>query len=476
MSENSKKQFTDFQDKKDLGIFLNLKTRIKSTSEIFDYSSDKNNNLNTFINEKTYLYRSENNIIKGYKDQGSSSKDDQLLFIIRSTNKSNKFYIDNSVFNFISLEKLRNTKNYLWYVINSESEKINNPNKNYYLTEGDIIKIGRVKYFVKKIFIKKKEKEKEEERINNYKKNQDERNKYIIPECKEYKKCDFCNEILFHLCKCKEYQHINCIKKWIEERKIIIENKKKTVKNYYLNIFFCDECISKEPYCIESECKCEKCNTFYPLEFKYSNNENKKEDTVNFFPIPKPSDSDYMILESLEYRDEYKNSPRIIKAIHVINLTGEEINIGRDIKNDIIVNHSSVSSNHAVIKNVNGKFLLKNKSERSGTLVLIQNKYFDFPENEVYLQVDKTFISAKIMKESDFSKIKNEETVYPLIKEGKKTEENSNIQSIDDNNLVHNSNNKKNGIGFYEVISDNNNNNNNEEVPPSYGAIFYGNK
>ena len=183
-----------------------------------------------------------------------------------------------------------------------------------------------------------------------------------------------------------------------------------------------------------------------------------------------------MILESLEYRDEYKNSPRIIKAIHVINLTGEEINIGRDIKNDIIVNHSSVSSNHAVIKNVNGKFLLKNKSERSGTLVLIQNKYFDFPENEVYLQVDKTFISAKIMKESDFSKTKNEETVYPLIKEGKKTEENSNIQSIDDNNLLHNSNNKKNGIGFYEVISDNNNNSNNEEVPPSYGALFYGNK
>ena len=421
MANNSIKKNNGKTDGKSNGVYLDIKTRLTKISEIFDYSSDdQNKNLNTLITEATYLCIDEYNNIFGYPGLSSIEK---LLLIIRPLKKKNKFYIDNFLYkrNPINIENLRKIKNYLWYVINSDSKEIINPNEDYYLGEGDVFKIGRVKYYVKEIFIKEEKgkiennelkKEIKGGKINNF-----------IPEIKEYKKCDFCNKILFKFCKCEEYQHIDCIKKWIEDRIIIIENKKKTVKNYQLNIYFCDEYISKDPNCIDSECndcKCVKCNTYYPLKFKYKyfdeNNKTEEIKYIDFFPISKPENSNYMILESIEYTDEYKNMPQIIKAIHVIKLTeGDSINIGCDYNNDVIVNHSSVCEKHAIIKNENSKLLLKNKSKLTGTLVLYQKEYFDFSEKEVYFQVDNTFISAKMMKEDEFllSK-KNNETNYPL--------------------------------------------------------------
>ena len=434
MTDLQKKDIQKASDKND-GVYLNFKTRINSTNGIFDYSSQKNKNLNTFITEKTYFFRSENKIIKGFRDQASASIEDKLLFIVRAT-KTN-FYIDNSLLNFNSIEKLRKIKNYLWYVVNSDNKEIINPNEDYYLREGDIIKIGMVKYIIKKIFIKGYSKEEKEIKENN------EKN----------------GEKIFSL----ENKEFNELKQWIEHRKVIIEEENKPVTNYYFNLYYCDECISKYPNCNNSECKCEKCYTNFPFKFKYYENNKKEEiNNINFYPISIPENSNYMILESLDYIDEYKNSPKVIKAIHIIKLTGEDINIGRDGKNDIIVNHSSTSRKHAVIKYNEGKLLLKNKSKLSGTLVLIQNKIFDFSKKEVYLQVDNTFISAKIMKKDEFLAKMNEETVYPLISEGKRDEENS-------NKIEQNNDNKK--IIFQEIS---NNNLSVEQQEPSYGAKFYG--
>ena len=63
MSELHKKDKQKELEKND-GVYLNFKTRISSTNAIFDYSSQKNKNLNTFIMEKTYFFISVNNIIK----------------------------------------------------------------------------------------------------------------------------------------------------------------------------------------------------------------------------------------------------------------------------------------------------------------------------------------------------------------------------------------------------------------------------
>ena len=407
------------KNKAKIGVYLNLKTRLKQTNEIFDYSSTDNiNEMNTFITGRIYLYRLLNNDI--VKSDPGSSKEDELLLLIRK--KENSYEIDNITYklNPFNSENSKKINNYLWYVINSEpSINMINPNEDYYLKEGDIIKFGKVKYFVKKICIKKEEgnskKENDVDNKNNIKKEEESMN-IFIPECLEFKKCEFCNENIFKLCKCKEFQHLKCIQKWIKERKIERENKKKSVNNYFINIYYCEEYINKDPRCEDSECikdcKCIKCNTYYPLKFKYFDKNDQKEKEIDIFGISKPK-SNYMILESIETNDEYKNLDRFIKYIHVIKLNKDVINIGRGLHNDVIIDHSSVCKEHAIIKYNDGKILLKNKSKKAGTLVLIQDKSFKLTDKEIYLQVNKTFIEAKIMEEKNYKT--NEKSKYPLL-------------------------------------------------------------
>ena len=197
-------------------------------------------------------------------------------------------------------------------------------------------------------------------------------------------------------------------------------NKKETVHNYYYKIYFCEECVKKDPDCNKSrcngspDCNCEGCNTFYPLKFKFYYKEENKEKIIDLEPIEKPKNTSYIILESLEY--ECKN--QIIKSIHVINLNNkDEIIIGNDIYNDdVILEHSSINEKHAVIRYNNGEILLKNLSKKAGTLVLIQKKKILLSPKELFLQVNKTFIEAKIMDKKKFKA--NEETIlYDIKKE-----------------------------------------------------------
>ena len=181
-------------------------------------------------------------------------------------------------------------------------------------------------------------------------------------------------------------------------------NDKKTVTNYYFTIYKCEGFLEIKKECEESEhrnCECVKCNTYYPLQFKYKNDLDTEE-IIDLFEIKKKTY--YMILESLEYYDSNKNKAKIRKAIHVIDLTNEgEINIGRNPNNDIILDDIFVCPEHAVIIYKDGEFLLKNKSPMSGTLVLIKDESIvSKKEKEIYLQADKTFIEVKMMEEKEF--------------------------------------------------------------------------
>ena len=138
--------------------------------------------------------------------------------------------------------------------------------------------------------------------------------------------------------------------------------------------------------------------------------EEKKEqkEYIEFYEIKKPEKCDYLILESLPHQDKTSNSPKIEKDIHVIKLIeGKDINLGSDTNNDVVIHDVSVCKMHSVIKydKNKGKLLLKNKSKRAGTLVLIKDKFVDLSEKEIYLQVDKTFFSARLIKIKEIKNI-----------------------------------------------------------------------
>ena len=407
----------DIKEKDIVGVWMNMKNHLRTVDGIFDYNSSNNNCFNVLVMKKSFIVRNiKNNKIKYYKQQGEIPRDEKILFKINYFQDNPK--IEKAIFksNLEQNEKEINSINeYIWYVINSVESNGINKNEDYYLSENDILKFGKVKYIVKEIHIENKTNN-INNNINMYNNAKIFKTNYI---CEEYKKCEFCDDLMVRLCKCEDYEHIKCIKDWINDRFIERESDNKLVKSYYFSIFQCKEYIKRN--CNEENCEnencCKKCNTYYPLYFtlaqkKNTSKEEKKEQKeekkyIEFYEIKKPEKCDYLILESLPHIDKTSNSPKIEKDIHIIKLTGKDINIGSGQNNDVVIHDKSVCKMHSVIKHdkYNGKLLIKNKSKRAGTLVLIKNKIVDLSEKEKYFQVDKTFFSARLIKKEEIKNL-----------------------------------------------------------------------
>ena len=103
----------------------------------------------------------------------------------------------------------------------------------------------------------------------------------------------------------------------------ILENKKKTVKTYYVVGF-----------------NCEICKTAYPLRFLIRGIEYPFE----LIKLDKPIGCDHIILESsnLLYRRDY------IKSIHIIKLTNDELVMGYHDDCDIRILDDYLGKKHAI--------------------------------------------------------------------------------------------------------------------------------
>ena len=98
-----------------------------------------------------------------------------------------------------------------------------------------------------------------------------------------------------------------------------------------------------------------------------------------------------------------------IKSIHVIQLTGEELTVGRGHESDVRINDISVSRSHAKLKyNISdGTLLLRDLKSKFGTLILIK-KPLKIKEKKIHLQIGRTYIEARLMSMADFEKLRKE--------------------------------------------------------------------
>ena len=413
MEEKEKKE-------EELGLYLNCKTRIGDINVFYDFSSDKVNEINLFL-EKNY-YITESKEIECFEFWNNIPKNKNYLFkiVVKHNSKGKKI---ESKINYntkpeyeIDKSSIINWEQCLWYIINSDStpkELTKMENKDYILKENDVLKIGYYKYIISKIYFK----------------NKDYPKKGIfstIPTYKDIMKCEHCDEYMVRLCKCEDYIHIKELKKKVKDSTIIRENAKTT--SFYFNIIQCEE----------DECKDGKNCTFYLLKYKYkdediekideinknNNNIEKKDNILSFFDFDEyiPKDSDYMIIESIDEAINDQNLNKIVKFVYIIKLNGEDITIGKDNSNDIILNDKLASKKHAVIKYDNGNLIIKNMSEHSGTLALLRpkhNKDIAFiipPEETFFFQSNKTIFESKIMSKEVFLKYyKNEKSKYPIV-------------------------------------------------------------
>ena len=414
MEEKEKKE-------EELGLYLKSKTRIGDINVFYDFSSDKVNEINLFIEKNYYIVESkEIECFELYNNIPKNTKKYLFKIVVKHNSKGKKIetkinYNTKTEYE-IDKSSIINWEQCLWYIINSEStpkELTKMENKDYILKENDVLKIGYYKYIISKIYFK----------------NKDYPKKGIfstIPTYKDIMKCEHCDEYMVRLCKCEDYIHIKELKKKVKDSTIIRENAKTT--SFYFNIIQCEE----------EECKDGKKCTFYLLKYKYkdediekideinknNNNIEKKDNILSFFDFDEyiPKDSDYMIIESIDEAINDQNLNKIVKFVYIIKLNGEDITIGKDNSNDIILNDKLASKKHAVIKYDNGNLIIKNRSEHSGTLALLRPKdikeisFIIPPEETFFFQSNKTIFESKIMSKEVFLKYyKNEKSKYPIV-------------------------------------------------------------
>ena len=320
------------------------------------------------IDDSFIVLDKEKKIIQ--KENQSEIEDNCFLF------HSNFQIVDNEIYNiyldnlitennrYQKKEIIDDLDNNLWYVIYSNKDKkIDNK---YYLFEGDIIKLGNIKFLVNKININL-DKENIDNTTINYKNIINiNANPFLSHEVKTYKKCEMCDQTYYiPICKCDKLIHFSCFKKYNNDPKnnrIQKEtNKAQNVTKYCIKNFFCS-----------------KCNCQYSYEYKIPDNKELKsiyhhiDDEIN-----------YLILESLGTKDKF-----------VYFITKDNIIIGNKNKdNDIIIEDESIKEKHAqiIFDQDDGKIWIQSLSNDFDTSILVRNEFL-LNDEKILLKVkDQVF-------------------------------------------------------------------------------------
>ena len=415
-------------------VHLTTRTWLKDSNGLFDYESKQTKNLKAFIGESISITRNGCDL-NSAKIFQTNKNEETILDIIKSNDSIYKF--ENQIKNNMEPNEnnISQLNNKIWYIINNEpllnnqmsKSHLNNINKDYYLTQNDIIKLGRIKLIITESRINTDDSVGKVSNLENANKfnyinelnlkvdcpfeliykakclgdeeNEIEKNNEEKILCKicYSEEIDNINNPMVHLCNCKgglNYAHFECIKLWMKTKLIQIENSKQTVKSYYIQGF-----------------NCEICKTPYPFKFK----KQKNDKIYELIDIERPLNTNYIILESLNQIKENNN----IKSIHVISLVNEEdILIGRGNMCDVRIKDISVSRFHSKLKfNLKEKTLLiKDLISKFGTLILVKSP-FEIKE-PIQLQIGRTYIKASIINFEDIKifqmKKKNKKNLEPI--------------------------------------------------------------
>ena len=384
------------QKKKEIDPKLSLTFKIfLAEGELFSYKTDNVLTINHSTSNKYYYYSKQQgkNIIVNNEKHTSIQSNCEILFKARKS-KNGYYELINPIHrgDVLDLDIIQNLNKKMWLVLPSEKgeTKYDEQNEPYNLKENDIIKIGLIQYEIieKNITIDSKEKisSKNKNNLNDERIFSEEIENIIVYESPdEYNtneiNCRYCltsssskEQPLLKLCKCNAFIHLDCLKLFLK-KKVIIKEKNK-VTSYICKNF-----------------NCEVCQKPYPLKFKY------KETIYNLYDYRKPpKETNYIIFESLSYNNAHDGKDKNnIKRIHVVELTGNDITIGRNETNDIIDSDQTVSRYHGILKfnQENGSVTLTNKGT-FGILVLIKNNLKIDIGQKVFIQVGKTYIKAEV--------------------------------------------------------------------------------
>ena len=290
------------------------------------------------------------------------------------------------------------TPNSAWFLL--KQSKSENKTSKYKISEGDIIRIGRITSKIRSIFFSSSSNSKYLENNNNLievqvpqkklnhqsmNENSNKDDSKLILKNKTHKVSKICKicymeeddeeNPLVRPCTCSgslKYIHLNCLKHWINTRSFDKVDSSEICTIYIVNPAECELCKTKFPDFIRHNGKLYSLIDFQH-EFK-----------------------SYLALESLSV-DKNKN-----KYLYIISLENNgKIRLGRGHDSDVLLSDVSVSRIHCFLSIENKNIFIEDNNSKFGTLILIQAPSIQIVENlPLYFQVGRTFFNCRYMKSS----------------------------------------------------------------------------
>lgn len=378
---------------------VNIKatTWSKNSEGLFDYESG-------LVSERNFQTLSSANILRTEDDvllEGETNKpqNEGLLSaqgLVSLKKNKDSFIVCKNPQSVADPNKKRDN---IWQVVKSV-----NPSdlsyRGYVLSEGDIIKLGKIKLRVRELksFYKpttdsscskfaqapesgiQNEFLKPEEPVSSRKKSGDfiqTCNVEKLPEGGDFI-CRICLETqedeknpLITPCHCTgsvRHIHLECLKQWIDS--------KCYKKDYECNTIY-----------MWKDLECELCHQILPDVFLQDNKE------IELLNIIRPTDT-YIILETLPEKKQIK------KVFYVARFLPDNkaslLKVGRKDVCEVKVNDLSVSRLHAMLRHFDGVFYIENGFSKFGTLVLFQKEYELTQKHGLTLQIGKTVLNFEL--------------------------------------------------------------------------------
>jgi len=378
-------------------VIVSTFTWPRDSHGLFDYESKT-------LAKKVFKAQSAGNIRRNGNDIGFIKENDKSVKqgdrdLIKLTIKDGNFWINPCGKQGINLENKDQSpttpttisdtlENDPWLVLKSFKA---NTNKGYKLNQGDLFKLGRVKFRIREMKgtyspSANKDNAPEKQAVNTEIDNNGSMEESFRKSPKSEKgsrvslnhACRIClseaceaDNPFFSPCNCAgtmKLIHVKCLQTWLKS-KLHVKTSGNTTYIYWKNL------------------ECELCKTPYP---QYFDVDNKRYDIVE---IERP-ESAYIVLEVLS---KEKN---MTKGVHIIKMENKNnIRLGRGHDSDIRITDISVSRCHAVIKLEKGNFYIEDNNSKFGSLLHIDKPTpITGDYNNASLQIGRTVVTLTAKK------------------------------------------------------------------------------
>lgn len=338
---------------------------------LYDYESSKVHRSSLNIGTTCTLLRKEHEVFTS----GSRLKDDlsdyKKLFNLQKL--ENGHYIVSPILSTSEKKSDRSEFEKLWLAVRGFSGST----QGYRLCEGDVIRLGRMKFRVKEVHGPSGDKH-----IQNFKLSDilnlklktessvDDETDFKLP-------CRIClseafssDNPLISPCRCKgtmKYIHLSCLQMCLKSK--INTRSTESVLSFSWKTMSCDLC--KKPY---------------PQKFNISGK------AVDLIEIPKPPEK-FIILESI-CKDKNSN-----KGLHVLSFYNKSLlKLGRGHDCELRISDISVSRVHAQIEMIGDHFYLEDHKSKFGTLVQVKRPVALSQYDEYWFQAGRSLTKASVNK------------------------------------------------------------------------------